>query len=269
MGAYNLTHLRELEAESIYVIREVAAQFENPVLLFSGGKDSIVCFHLARKAFFPAKVPFPLMHIDTGHNFPEVLKFRDDLISSMGERLIVRKVQDIIDKGLAPDSIGGDPSRNSQQIPTLLAAIEEFKFDAAFGGARRDEEKSRAKERIFSFRAPGHRWDPKNHRPELWSVYNTRIHKGETMRVFPLSNWTELDIWQYIMSKNIEIVPLYFAAERPTFEWEGGLFMADDIDRLEKVMGKKFGDAQNPLLLSCRSGAAVSMPGMMDTVLNV
>jgi sulfate adenylyltransferase subunit 2 len=221
MDSYRLSHLDALEAESIHIMREVAAEFERPVLLFSGGKDSIIMLRLAEKAFRPARFPFPVMHIDTGHNFPEVLKFRDDLIESMGERLIVRKVQDIIDKGLAPDSIGGDPSRNSQQIPTLLAAIEEFQFDAAFGGARRDEEKARAKERILSFRDEFGGWEPTNQRPELWNIYNGSIHAGQHIRAFPISNWTELDVWQYLKREKVPLPSLYFTHEREVFYRNG------------------------------------------------
>ena len=209
MGAYNLTHLRELEAESIYVIREVAAQFENPVLLFSGGKDSIVCFHLARKAFFPAKVPFPLMHIDTGHNFPETLEFRDQLMEKTGQQLIVALVQDSIDQGRVAEEKGVNASRIRLQTTTLLDAIESNGFDCAMGGARRDEEKARAKERFFSHRDDFGQWEPKNQRPELWNLFNGRKAMGEHFRAFPISNWTEMDVWQYIMLENIEIPMLY------------------------------------------------------------
>jgi sulfate adenylyltransferase subunit 2 len=196
--SYKLSYLKQLEAESIFLIREAVAQFENPVLLFSGGKDSIVMTHLARKAFWPAKMPFPMLHVDTGHNFPETIAFRDYLADKIGARLIVRTVQDSIDQGLAEEEKGPNPSRNGLQTVTLLSAIEEFKFDAAFGGARRDEEKARAKERFFSHRDEFSQWDPKNQRPELWHLYNGRKHPGEHFRVFPLSNWTELDIWLYI-----------------------------------------------------------------------
>ncbi len=211
---YRLTHLKALEAESIHIMREVAAQFERPAMLFSGGKDSIVMVRLAEKAFRPAKFPFPLLHIDTGHNFPEALAFRDALIERLGERLIVHKVQDMIDRGLANEDPGPFPSRNRAQIPTLLNAIETYRFDALFGGARRDEEKARAKERIFSFRDEFGQWDPKNQRPELWNLYNGRHRMGENIRVFPISNWTEMDVWQYIMLENIEIPSLYFSHKR-------------------------------------------------------
>ncbi len=211
---YRLTHLKALEAEAIHIMREVAAQFERPALMFSGGKDSIVMVKLAEKAFRPAKFPFPLLHIDTGHNFPEALDFRDKLVERLGERLIVHKVQDMIDKGLASEDPGPFPSRNRAQIPTLLNAIEEYRFDALFGGARRDEEKARAKERIFSFRDEFGQWDPKNQRPELWNLYNGRHRMGENIRVFPISNWTEMDVWQYIMLENIEIPDLYFSHKR-------------------------------------------------------
>ena len=211
---YRLTHLKALEAEAIHIMREVAAQFERPALMFSGGKDSIVMVALALKAFRPAKFPFPLLHIDTGHNFPEALEFRDQLVEKIGERIIVHKVQDLIDKGLAAEDPGPFPSRNRAQIPTLINAIEEYRFDALFGGARRDEEKARAKERIFSFRDEFGQWDPKNQRPELWNLYNGRHRMGENIRVFPISNWTEMDVWQYIMQENIEIPDLYFSHKR-------------------------------------------------------
>ena len=200
---YKLTHLKALEAEAIHIMREVAAQFEKPALMFSGGKDSIIMVHLAKKAFRPAKFPFPLLHIDTGHNFPEALAFRDKLCEEIGERLIIHKVQDLIDRGVATEDPGPYPSRNRAQIPTLLDAIEKYEFDALFGGARRDEEKARSKERIFSFRDDFGQWDPKNQRPELWNLYNGRHQTGENIRVFPISNWTEMDVWQYIMLEEI------------------------------------------------------------------
>lgn len=211
---YRLTHLKALEAEAIHIMREVAAQFERPALMFSGGKDSIVMVRLAEKAFRPAKFPFPLLHIDTGHNFPEALEFRDRLVAGLGERLIVHKVQDLVDQGLASEDPGPFPSRNRAQIPTLLHAIETYRFDALFGGARRDEEKARAKERIFSFRDEFGQWDPKNQRPELWNLYNGRSRPGENIRVFPISNWTEMDVWQYIKQENIDIPSLYFSHKR-------------------------------------------------------
>jgi sulfate adenylyltransferase subunit 2 len=221
MEHYFLSHLDVLEAEAIHIMREVAAEFRRPVMMFSGGKDSICMLRLAEKAFRPARFPFPLLHIDTGHNFPEVIKFRDRRATQLGERLIVRTVQDAIEAGIAAEPAGADRSRNWLQIPTLLSAIEEFKFDAAFGGARRDEEKARAKERVFSFRDEFGQWDPRNQRPELWHLYNTRIAPGQHIRVFPLSNWTELDIWQYIEREGLEIPSIYFAHEREMFQREG------------------------------------------------
>jgi sulfate adenylyltransferase subunit 2 len=216
---YELTNLQTLEAEAIHIFREVAAEFERPVLLFSGGKDSVVMLHIAKKAFWPAKIPFPVMHVDTGHNFPEVLEFRDATVEKLGVRLVVASVQESIDKGRVrerPDGI-----RNPLQTVTLLDGILEGQFDAVFGGARRDEEKARAKERVFSFRDEFGQWDPKNQRPELWSLYNGRHQKGEHIRVFPLSNWTELDIWQYIAEEQIELPPIYFAHEREVFRRDG------------------------------------------------
>lgn len=221
MKQYSLNHLRELESESIYVIREVAAQFENPVMLFSGGKDSIIMFHLARKAFWPAKVPFPLMHIDTGHNFPETLEFRDNLMKKTGTRLVVRYVEDSIKQGRTQEETGFNASRNKAQTVTLLDGLEEFKFDCAMGGGRRDEEKARAKERFFSHRDEFGQWDPKNQRPELWNLFNGRKNMGEHFRVFPISNWTEMDVWQYILMEDIEIPSLYFTHEREVFSRDG------------------------------------------------
>ncbi|NLD77406.1 MAG: sulfate adenylyltransferase subunit CysD [Acidimicrobiales bacterium] len=218
---YELTHLRALEAEAIHIMREVAAEFERPVLLFSGGKDSIVMLRLAEKAFWPAKIPFPVMHVDTGHNFDEVIEFRDRRVAELGVKLVVASVQAAIDQGRVAEEKSG--SRNRLQITTLLDAIEENRFDAAFGGARRDEEKARAKERVFSFRDEFGQWDPKSQRPELWSLYNGRIHPGEHMRVFPLSNWTELDIWQYIAAEGVEIPAIYYAHEREVFRRDGML----------------------------------------------
>lgn len=214
MKSYSLTHLRELESESIYVLREVFAQFENPAILFSGGKDSIVVTHLARKAFHPAKIPFPLVHIDTGHNFPETIKFRDDLVTAIDAKLVVGSVQGSIDSGSASEEKGKNANRNAIQTVTLLETIEDNKFDACIGGARRDEEKARAKERFFSHRDEFGQWDPKNQRPELWNIFNGKYHQGEHFRVFPLSNWTEMDVWQYILLENIEIPSLYFAHNR-------------------------------------------------------
>ena len=216
MARANLTHLDALEAESVFIMREVAAEFERPVLLFSGGKDSIVMLRLAEKAFRPAKFPFPVMHIDTGHNFPEVLAFRDRTVERLGERLIVASVQESIDKGRVREE-PGNPSRNRLQTTTLLDAILEHQFDAVFGGARRDEEKARAKERVFSLRDEFGQWEPKAQRPELWSLYNGKIRKGQHMRVFPISNWTEMDVWQYIEREEIEVPSIYFSHEREVF----------------------------------------------------
>ena len=218
---YELSHLETLEAESIHIFREVAAELERPVLLFSGGKDSIVLLRLAEKAFRPGKFPFPIMHVDTGHNFPEVLEFRDRMIEQLGERLIVASVQDSIDAGRVTEETGPRASRNRLQTTTLLDAIAEHGFDAAFGGARRDEERARAKERVFSFRDDFGQWDPKVQRPELWALYNGRIRKGEHVRVFPISNWTELDVWQYIAAEDIEIPSIYFAHRRMVVERDG------------------------------------------------
>jgi len=229
MKDYNLTHLKELEAEAIYVIREVAAQFENPAILFSGGKDSITVAHLARKAFHPAKVPFPLVHIDTGHNFPETIEFRDKFIDEIGAKLIVGSVQKSIDDGKAVEEKGYNASRNGLQTVTLLDTIEEHKFDACLGGARRDEEKARAKERFFSHRDEFGQWDPKNQRPELWNVFNGKKNFGENFRVFPISNWTEMDVWQYILMENLELPGLYFAHEREVFERDGTIMAKCDF----------------------------------------
>lgn len=221
---YNLTHLKELESEAIFIIREVAAQFENPALLFSGGKDSILCYHLAKKAFWPGKVPFPLVHVDTGHNFPETIQFRDELVKKDGAELIVGMVQDSIDQGKVVEEKGFNASRNGLQTVTLLETIEKNKFDACMGGARRDEEKARAKERFFSHRDEFGQWDPKNQRPELWNIFNGMKNMGENFRVFPISNWTEMDVWQYILAENIELPSLYFSHEREIFERDGVIY---------------------------------------------
>jgi sulfate adenylyltransferase subunit 2 len=224
MGTYELTHLQALEAEAIHIMREVAAELERPVLLFSGGKDSIVLLRLAEKAFRPAPFPFPLMHVDTGHNFPEVIAFRDRRVKELGERLIVASVQESIDQGRVVEETGPRASRNRLQTTTLLDAIEEHGFDAAFGGARRDEERARAKERIFSFRDDFGQWDPRAQRPERWNIYNGRIRRGEHVRVFPLSNWTELDVWHYIAQERLEVPSIYFAHEREVFRRDGMLY---------------------------------------------
>ncbi len=229
MKAYNLTHLEELEAEAIYVLREVAAQFEKPALLFSGGKDSIIVAHMARKAFWPAKIPFPLVHIDTGHNFPETIVFRDDFVRKIGANLIIGSVQQSINEGKSVEEKGFNASRNVLQTVTLLETIEKYKFDCAIGGARRDEEKARAKERFFSHRDEFGQWDPKNQRPELWNIFNGRKNIGEHFRVFPISNWTEMDVWQYILKEKIEIPPIYLAHQRNVFIREGVIMSTSDF----------------------------------------
>ena len=234
MSSYHLNYLEQLETESIHIFREVAAQFEKPALLFSGGKDSITLVHLAKKAFSPGKIPFPLVHIDTGHNFPEALIFRDELAAKVNATLIVRKVEDTIRERKLTEPKGKFASRNWLQTHTLLDTIEEFKFDACIGGARRDEEKARAKERIFSVRDEFGQWNPKLQRPELWNIYNGRIHKGENVRVFPISNWTELDIWNYIREKNIALPSIYFAHEREVIEHEGQLVAVSDFIQMDE-----------------------------------
>lgn len=226
---YNLNHLKELESESIFVMREVAAEFENPVLMFSGGKDSILMVHLARKAFAPAKIPFPLLHIDTGHNFDETIAYRDELVKELGVKLVVASVQKSIDEGKAVEEKGFNASRNALQTGTLLEAIEANKFDAAMGGARRDEEKARAKERFFSHRDDFGQWDPKNQRPELWNLFNARKNIGEHFRVFPISNWTELDVWQYMYMEGIKLPSLYFSHKRQVFERDGTILAKTDF----------------------------------------
>ncbi|WP_166355367.1 sulfate adenylyltransferase subunit CysD [Phytoactinopolyspora limicola] len=256
---YQLSQLDILEAESIHMIREVAAELERPALLFSGGKDSIVMLRLAEKAFWPAPIPFPVMHVDTGHNFPEVLEFRDRRVAELGVNLVVASVQDAIDRGLVAEEPNG--SRNRIQTPVLLEAVEKNRFTALFGGARRDEEKARAKERVFSFRDEFGQWDPKNQRPELWSLYNGRIHLGESIRVFPLSNWTELDVWQYIGRERIEVPPIYLAHEREVFERDGMLFAANEFCRprtdeptsVQRIRYRTVGDAS--LTAAVRSDA--------------
>lgn len=234
---HRLTHLKQLEAESIHIIREVAAEFDNPVMLYSVGKDSAVMLHLARKAFAPGKPPFPLMHVDTTWKFKEMIEFRDKMAAEAGMDLIVHVNQEGVDMNINPFVHGSSKHTDIMKTQGLKQALDKYKFDAAFGGARRDEEKSRAKERVFSFRDQNHRWDPKVQRPELWNVFNTRVDKGESIRVFPLSNWTELDIWQYIYLENISIVPLYYSAKRPVVERDGMMIMVDD-DRLPLKEGE-------------------------------
>jgi sulfate adenylyltransferase subunit 2 len=260
-------YLKELESESIYVLREVAAQFERPALLFSGGKDSIVLSYLARKAFAPAKIPFPLMHIDTGHNFPETLTYRDEWVKEIGARLIVKNVQDSIDKGRAKEEKGYNASRNLLQTVTLLDAIEELKLDACMGGARRDEEKARAKERFFSHRDEFGQWNPKNQRPELWDLFNGRKNIGEHFRVFPLSNWTELDIWQYIKEENIPLPNLYFTHKREVIERDGQLLAKSDFLNLRdtekgKMMQVRFRTIGD---MTC-TGAVLSEASTIDEI---
>jgi sulfate adenylyltransferase subunit 2 len=237
MADYNLTHLKQLEAESIHIIREVAAEFDNPVMLYSIGKDSSVMLHLALKAFYPGRLPFPLMHVDTTWKFREMIEFRDTQMKKLGLDLIVHINQEGVEAGIGPFTHGSEKHTDVMKTQSLRQALDKHKFDAAFGGGRRDEEKSRAKERVFSFRDKNHRWDPKNQRPELWNIYNGKVNKGESIRVFPLSNWTELDIWQYIYLNNIDIVPLYFAKERPVVNMDGVDIMVDD-DRMP-LDGKK------------------------------
>ena len=238
MNEYSLTNLRELEAEAIHIIREVAAEFENPVMLYSIGKDSSVMVRLAEKAFYPGKVPFPLMHIDSKWKFSEMIEFRDNYAKEKGWDLIVHYNKEGFESGVGPFTHGSKVHTDIMKTQALLEGLNKYKFDAAFGGARRDEEKSRAKERIFSFRDKFHQWDPKNQRPELWNIYNAKVQKGESIRVFPISNWTELDIWQYIRLENIPIVPLYYAKERPIVEIDGSLILADD-ERMPKELRDK------------------------------
>jgi len=245
-----MTHLKELEAESIYILREVAAQFERPALLFSGGKDSIVMAYLSWKAFYPAAIPFPFVHIDTGHNFEETLTYRDELVEKLGARLIVGSVEESIREGRAVEEKGYSASRNKLQTVTLLDTLARHKFDAALGGARRDEEKARAKERVFSHRDEFGQWDPKNQRPELWNIFNGKKQQGEHFRIFPISNWTEMDIWQYILQENIPLPSLYYTHEREVFERDGMLYAAlpaiprrdDEVPYVEKVRCRTIGD---------------------------
>lgn len=256
MNEHRLTHLRELEAEAIYVLREVAAQFERPVLLFSGGKDSIVLVHLSRKAFWPAAIPFPLLHIDTGHNFEETLEFRDDLVQKMNARLLVGSVQESIDTGRAVEEKGVNASRNVLQTVTLLDTIERNKFDAAIGGGRRDEEKARAKERFFSHRDEFGQWDPKNQRPELWYLFNGKKRLGEHFRVFPISNWTEMDVWQYIHQEHIDLPSIYFTHERDVF-FRDGVWLAD-----APFMEKKAGEKVEHRKVRCRTVGDITCTGL-------
>ena len=269
MNKYQLSHLEELEAESIFIIREVASQFENPVLLFSGGKDSIVCYHLARKAFYPANVPFPLMHIDTGHNFDELYQFRDELVKETKARLIIASVQKSVDEGKVIEEKGINSSRNKLQTTTLLDSINEYQFDCAMGGARRDEEKARAKERFFSHRDDFGQWDPKNQRPELWNLFNGKKNFGEHFRAFPISNWTEMDVWQYIMKENIKIPSLYFSHERECFIRNNVVMAKTDFiktkpeEKVQKmrVRFRTIGDA------TC-TGATISDADTLEMIIN-
>ncbi|MBX2873484.1 MAG: sulfate adenylyltransferase subunit CysD [Saprospiraceae bacterium] len=254
--SYHLNHLKELEAESIFVLREVAAQFENPVLMFSGGKDSILMTHLAMKAFYPAKIPFPLLHIDTGHNFPETIEYRDAMVEKSGARLIVGSVQEAIDKGLVVEEKGYNASRNYLQTTALLEALEKGKYDAALGGARRDEEKARAKERFFSHRDEFGQWDPKNQRPELWNLFNGKKQFGEHFRVFPISNWTELDVWQYLAIEEVELPSLYFAHKRKVF-LRDGIYMADS-----PFIMKKPEEQVEEMMVRCRTIGDVTCTGV-------
>ncbi len=268
MSSYYLNHLKELESEAIYVIREAVAQFENPVMLFSGGKDSILMSYLAKKAFFPAKVPFPLMHIDTGHNFPETIAFRDKWVADMGAKLLVGSVQEAIDNGLVQEETGIHASRNGLQTAALLKALEDGKYDAAFGGGRRDEEKARAKERFFSHRDEFGQWDPKNQRPELWNTFNGKKNFGEHFRVFPISNFTELDVWQYLKEEKVELPSLYFAHTRKCFTRDGVIYsdsdymQRKDTEELKdmKVRFRTIGD------MSC-TGAAESNAETLDDII--
>lgn len=260
MPEYSLSQIEQLEAESIFIIREVVAESEKPALLFSGGKDSIVMLELAVRAFWPAPVPFPVVHIDTGHNFPEVLEFRDWLVKELGLSLVVGSVQEAIDRGIVAEEPNG--SRNRIQTPVLLETVEKYGFTALLGGARRDEEKARAKERVFSFRDEFGQWDPKNQRPELWGLYNARVHVGESIRVFPLSNWTELDVWSYIAARRVEVPSIYYAHEREVFDRNGMLFANNEFCRpkagettfVETVRYRTVGDAT--LTAAVRSDAA-------------
>ncbi len=259
---YQLNHLRELEAESIYVLREVAAQFEKPVLMFSGGKDSILMVHLAMKAFYPAKIPFTLLHVDTGHNFEETIAYRDNLVAKLGVKLIVGSVQDAIDNGMVREEKGFNASRNGLQTAVLLDELEKGKFDAAMGGARRDEEKARAKERFFSHRDEFGQWDPKNQRPELWNIFNGKKQYGEHFRVFPISNWTELDVWQYLALEEVELPSLYFAHKRKVFKRDGTL-LADS-----PVIQKRPNEEVIEMMVRCRTIGDITCTGVWESEAN-
>ena len=260
--SYQLTHLEQLEAESIYVMREVAAQFERPALLFSGGKDSIIMVRLAQKAFWPAKLPFPLVHVDTGHNFDETIEFRDRLAKEVGAELIIGSVQAEIDAGRAKEETGPNPSRNRLQIPALLNTIEQHKFDACLGGARRDEEKARAKERIFSHRDSFGQWDPKNQRPELWNLFNGRMDFGENFRIFPISNWTEMDVWQYIKMEDIPLPSIYFSHKREFVRRDGVLL--GRCEHIPLLDGEKWESAN----VRCRTVGDMTCTGMVESIAN-
>ena len=259
MQSYQLNHLRELESESIFILREVAAQFENPVLMFSGGKDSILMVHLAMKAFYPGKIPFPLLHVDTGHNFPETIAYRDALVARTGARLVVGSVQESIDKGEQSDEQGFNASRNGLQTQVLLDSLEKGKYDAALGGGRRDEEKARAKERFFSHRDEFGQWDPKNQRPELWNLFNGKKRFGEHFRVFPISNWTELDVWQYMALEKVELPSLYFAHEREVFERDGTL-----LANSEHIQ-KRPDEVVKTMMVRCRTIGDVTCTGVWQS----
>ena len=259
MQSYQFNHLRELESESIFILREVAAQFENPVLMFSGGKDSILMVHLAQKAFYPGKIPFPLLHVDTGHNFPETLAYRDKLVERTGARLVVGSVQASIDSGEQVDEKGFNASRNGLQTQVLLDSLEKGKYDAALGGGRRDEEKARAKERFFSHRDEFGQWDPKNQRPELWNLFNGKKQFGEHFRVFPISNWTELDVWQYMALENVDLPSLYFAHEREVFERDGTLLANSEY------IQKRPDEVVKKMMVRCRTIGDVTCTGVWQS----
>ncbi len=256
---YQLSHLRELEAESIYILREVAAQFEKPVLMFSGGKDSILMVHLAMKAFYPARIPFPLLHVDTGHNFPETIEFRDNMVKKLGAKLVVGHVQTAIDSGMVREEKGVNASRNGLQTAVLLDELEKGKYDAALGGARRDEEKARAKERFFSHRDEFGQWDPKNQRPELWNLFNGKKQYGEHFRIFPISNWTELDVWQYLALEEVELPSLYFAHKRKVFAREGTLLA--DTPIIERRSTEKLVEK----MVRCRTIGDMTCTGVWES----